>query len=52
MTVKAGRGKPGRSISSAKQRIGHKVSSIIQSNISGSSVDKDTHYERTGQSGS
>ena len=52
MAVKARRGKPKRSISSAKQRIGHKVSSIIQSNILGNSVDKDIHYEGTRQSGS
>ena len=51
MAVKARRGKPKRSISSAKQRIGHKVSSIIQSNILGSSIDKDMHCECIGQMG-
>ena len=52
MIVKVGRGKPRRSISSAKQRRVQKVSSIIQSDILGSSVDKDMHCECTGQSGS
>ena len=49
MTVKAGRGRPRRNIYSAKQKRGQKVSSIIQSDISGSSIDKDVHYERTRQ---
>ena len=48
MAIKAGRGKPRRSITSAKQRRGQKVSSIIQNDIPGSSVDKNMHYERTG----
>ena len=52
MTEKAGRGKPRRSISSAKRRRGQKVSFIIQSEILGSSVDKNMHCERTGQNGS
>jgi len=52
MTVKVGRDKTRKSISSAKQRRGQKVSSIIQSDIPESSVDKDMHCERTGQSGS
>ena len=52
MVVKAGRGGPKRSISSAKQRGSQKVSSIIQSDISGSSVDKDMHCERMRQNGS
>ena len=52
MAVKAGRGRLRRSISLAKQRRGQKVSSIIQSDILGSSVDKDMHCECTGQSGS
>ena len=41
MTVKVGRDKTRKSISSAKQGRGQKVSSIIQSDIPGSSVDKD-----------
>ena len=52
MAIKAGRGKPRRSITLAKQRRGQKVSTIIQNDIPGSSVDKDMHCERTGQSGS
>ena len=51
MVVKAGRGGPKRSISSAKQRGSQKVSSIIQSDISGSFVDEDMHRERTRQMG-
>ena len=47
MTIKVGRGKPRRSITSAKQRRGQKVSSIIQNDIPRSSVDKDMHCERT-----
>ena len=49
MIVKTGRGGPRRSISSAKQRGSQKVSSIIQSDVPRSSVDKDMYYERTGQ---
>ena len=52
MIVKAGRGRSRKSISSAKRRRGQKVSSIIWSNVSGSSVDKDMHCERTKQNGS
>ena len=52
MIVKVGKGKPRRSISSAKQRRGQKVSSIIQSDFPGSSVNKDMHCEYTGQNGS
>ena len=52
MTVKAGRGMPRRSISSAKQRRSQKVNSIIQNDILGSSVDKSMHCEHTGQNGS
>ena len=48
MTVKVGRGKPRRSISSAKQRRGQKKSSIILRDIPGVSVDKDMHCEHTG----
>ena len=50
VAVKAGKGKPRRSISSAKQRRGQKESSIAQSEILGSSVDKDMHCECTKQS--
>ena len=52
MTAKVGRDRPRRSISSAKQRMGQKVSSIIQSGVLGSSVDKDMHCEHTKQNGS
>ena len=52
MAVKARKGKPTRSISLAKQRRGQKVSSIIQSDILGSSGDKDMHSAQTGQGGS
>ena len=51
MAVKARRSRPRRSISLAKQGRGQKVSSIIQNDISGNSVDKDMHCERTGQNG-
>ena len=49
MTVKAERGRPKRSISSAKRRKGQKVNSIIQSDVPGSSIDKDMHCECTGK---
>ena len=52
MTTKAGKGKSRKSISSAKQIRGQKVSSIIQSDVPGSFVDKNMHCERTGQNGS
>ena len=52
MVVKSKRGRPRRSISSAKQRMSQKVSSIIQRDISGNSVAKDMHCERMGQNGS
>jgi len=41
-----------RSITSAKRRRGQKVSSIIQNDVSGSSIDKNMHRECTGQNGS
>ena len=47
MIVKAVKGRPNRSISSAKRRRGQKVSSIIQSDVPGSFVDKNMHCERT-----
>ena len=52
MAVKVGRGRSRRRISSAKRRRGQKMSSIIQSDISGSSVDKDMYCECTGKNGS
>ena len=51
MTVKAGRGRPRRSIFSAKRKRGQKVCSIIQDDVPGSSIDEDMHYERTRQMG-
>ena len=47
MAIKAGRGRPRRSISSVKQRRSQKVNSIIQNDILASSVDKSMHCERT-----
>ena len=47
MTTKAGRG--GVSPQLNEKRGGLKVCLIIQSDISGNSVDKDMHSERTGQ---
>ena len=38
-----------RNSSSAEQSRGKKVWSAIQSNVSGDSIDKDTHHESTGQ---
>ena len=49
MIVKVGEDRPRRSISSAKRRRSQKVCSVIQSDVSGSSVDKDIHSEHTGQ---
>ena len=49
MTVKAGRGRPRRSISSAKRRRGQKVCSVVQNDIPRSSIDKNMHCERTRQ---
>ena len=49
MTVKAGRGKPRRSISSAKRRRGQKVYSVVRNDIPRSSIDKDMHCEHTRQ---
>ena len=51
MTIKAGRGRSRRSISSAKRRRGQKVCFVIQNDVLGSSVDKDMHCERTRQMG-
>ena len=52
MTVKARRGRPRRSISSAKQRRGQKEGSIMQSDVPRNFVDKDMHCEHIGQNGS
>ena len=52
MTVKVGRGRQMRRISSAKRRRGQKESSIIQSDVPKSSIEKDMHFERTGRNGS
>ena len=52
MTEKVGEGGPKRNASSAKQSRGQNVWSVIQSNVLGSSVDKDMHCEHTRQNGS
>ena len=51
MNEKAREGRPMRSISSAKRSRGQKVCFVIQSDISGNSIDKAMHYERTRQMG-
>ena len=51
MTMKAGGGRPRRSISSTKQSRGQKVYYVIQSDVSGSSINKDMHCERIRQIG-
>ena len=51
MTEKAWEGRPRRSISSAKRSRGQKVCSVIQSDIPGTSIDKDVNHECTGQIG-
>ena len=51
MTMKAGGGRPRRSISLAKQSRGQKVCYVIQSDVSGISINKDMHCERIGQIG-
>ena len=52
MNMKAGEGRPRRSISLAKLSRRQKVCSVIQSDVPGSSVDKDMHCECKGQIGS
>ena len=52
MTVKAGKGRSRRSISSVKRKRGQNESSIIQSDVPGSSINKDMYCECTGQDGS
>ena len=49
MNIKVGEGGPRRNIPSAKQSKYQKVYSVIQSDVSVSSVDKDMHCECTGQ---
>ena len=51
MTVKVGRGRSRRSISSAKRRRGQKVCSVVENDILRNSINKDMHCERTGQMG-
>ena len=51
MTVKVGRSRSRRSISSAKRRRGQKVCSVVENDILRNSIDKDMHCERTGQMG-
>ena len=46
------RGRLRRSITSAKRRKGQKVGYIVQSDVPGSSVNKDMHRERTRKNGS
>ena len=48
MTVKAGGGGPRRNIPSAKESKYQNMCPIIEDDITGSSIDKDVHYERTG----
>ena len=49
MTEKVGEGGPKRNASSAKQSRGQNVWSVIQSNILGYPINKNTHHESTGQ---
>ena len=51
MTIKAERGRPRRSIPSAKRRRGQKICSVIQNDVLGNSIDNDMHCKRTGQMG-
>ena len=51
MNEKAREGRLRKSISSAKRSRGQKVCFVIQSDISGNSIDKAMHYERTGHMG-
>ena len=48
MTVKARGGGPKRNIPLAKQSKYQNVCPIIEGDITGSSIDKDVHYERIG----
>ena len=49
MTVKAGEEGPRRNILSTKESKYQNVCPIIEGDITGSFVDKDLHYERTGR---
>ena len=49
MTEKVGEGGPKRNASSAKQSRGQNVWSVIQSNVLGYPINKNTHHESTGQ---
>ena len=51
MTMKAGGGRPRRSISSTKQSRGQKVYYVIQSDVSGKFMNKDMQCERIGHIG-
>ena len=51
MIVKAEGGRLRRSIPSTKRSISQRMCSVIQSDVSRSSIDKDMHCERTGQKG-
>ena len=51
MTVKARRGRPRRSIPSAKRRRGQKIYSVVQNDVLGNSIDKDMRCKRTRQMG-
>ena len=49
MTEKVGEGGPKRNASSAKQSRGQNVWSVIQSNVLGYPINKNTHHESIGQ---
>ena len=51
MNERTGEDRLRRSIFSVKQSRDQKVCFVIQSDILGSSIDKDMHYERIGQMG-
>ena len=48
LVMRVWEGSPRRNASSAKQNRGQKVWSAIQGNISGDSIDMDTHHESIG----
>ena len=49
MTEKVGEGGPKRNASSAKQSRGQNMWSVIQSNVPGYPINKNTHHESIGQ---
>ena len=51
MVIRVQEGGPRRNASSAEQSRGLKVWTAIQGNVPGDYIDKDTHYEDTGQMG-